>query len=536
MAITACNESLGLSAPHAAPESAQDTQGDKQAYGQILKSSAMIGGSSLLCIAAGVVRTKVMAILLGPAGFGLMSLYSAILELAQNIASMGITGSGVRQMSEALGSGEMARVATTATVLRRISIVLGLLGAGAMFLFAGQLSALTFADETRASAIALLSLAVFFGCIAGGQGALIQGLRRISDLAKMNLLGSYLGAAIAIAMVYVLGERGLVPSLVGISAIAALTAWWYGKRVPLPRAAMDFSQMGREASALLKLGTAFMASALMMAGTAYVVRLILARLEGAEAAGLYQSAWTLGGLYLTFILQAMGADYFPRLSGVAADPVACNRLVNQQAQVSLLLAGPGVLATLTFSPLIIALFYTPKFAEAVGILRWICLGMTLRIVIWPISSVIPAKGAKAFFIGTEVAWTIAHIGLAWVGVVQFGAAGAGMAFFGSYVIYGLLIYPIVRRLTGFLWSSANRRTYLLFLSTIAIVFCCLNIFSLWLGTVIGTSATVLCGLYSIRVLAGLVSMEGVLQPMRRLLALFRLRIRKPNKWMKEGRQ
>ena len=41
-------------------------------YGQILKSSAWIGGSSVLTIGIGVVRTKAMAVMLGPAGFGLM--------------------------------------------------------------------------------------------------------------------------------------------------------------------------------------------------------------------------------------------------------------------------------------------------------------------------------------------------------------------------------------------------------------------------------------------------------------------------------
>ena len=73
-----------------------------------------------------------------------------------------------------------------------------------------------------------------------------------------------------------------------------------------------------------------------------------------------------------FILQAMAADFYPRLTSSAGDNTACNRLVNEQTLVGLLLAGPGVLATLTFAPLVISLFYTAKFGAAVGILRWIC--------------------------------------------------------------------------------------------------------------------------------------------------------------------
>ena len=85
-------------------ESAEVTTAEKHTYGQILKSSALIGGSSLLNIAIGIVRTKAMAVLLGPAGFGLMGVYGSIASLAQSIAEMGINSSGVRQIAETVGT------------------------------------------------------------------------------------------------------------------------------------------------------------------------------------------------------------------------------------------------------------------------------------------------------------------------------------------------------------------------------------------------------------------------------------------------
>ena len=123
----------------------------------------------------------------------------------------------------------------------------------------------------------------------------------------------------------------------------------------------------QEASSLLRLGLAFMASGFLMMGAAYAVRTMILRMGGLEAAGLYQAAWTLGGLYVGIILQAMGADFYPRLTAVATDDRECNRLVNEQAHVSLLLAGPGVIATIIFAPLVISLFYSSKFDEAVEV-------------------------------------------------------------------------------------------------------------------------------------------------------------------------
>ena len=109
-------------------------------------------------------------------------------------------------------------------------------------------------------------------------------------------------------------------------------------------------------------------------GAAYAVRMVLIRHDGLDAAGLYQSAWAIGGLYVGFVLQAMGADFYPRLVAVAKDNAECNRLVNEQAQVSLLLAGCGVIATLTFAPWSIELLYSSDFEACTDVLRWIMPG------------------------------------------------------------------------------------------------------------------------------------------------------------------
>src|ERR1700712_49768 len=122
---------------------------EKGTYGQIVKSSALVGGSSVLNIAIGIVRTKVMAVLLGPAGFGLFGLYGSIITLTQTLAGMGINSSGVRQIAEAAGSDDSERIARIAVVLRRISILLGLLGAILLTVFSRRVSLVTFGTTQR---------------------------------------------------------------------------------------------------------------------------------------------------------------------------------------------------------------------------------------------------------------------------------------------------------------------------------------------------------------------------------------------------
>lgn len=95
-----------------------------------------------------------------------------------------------------------------------------------------------------------------------------------------------------------------------------------------------------------------------------------------------------------------------------------------------------------------------------------------------------------------------------------------MAFFGLYVWHSILIYVIVRRLTGFDWSAANRRHVLLFLPTSALVFAAFWVLPLWRATVLGVVAVAVTGIYSLRMLVRLLPPEAVPSPIRGWIAKF----------------
>jgi antigen flippase len=491
----------------------------KSSYVEILKSSVLIGGSSVLNLVIGAVRTKLMAMVLGPAGFGLMGVYTSIADLARSLAEMGINSSGVRQIAESAGSGDSARLVRTVVVLRRVAIVLGLIGALLLITLAFPISHLTFGSSAEAGGVALLSAAVFLRLVSDGQGALLQGMRRIGDMARIGVLGALLGTLASVPIVYALGKEGVVVALVAIAAASALVSWWTVRRIPLPSAAptMTVAEVRKEVSAMLGLGLAFMASGFLMMGAAYAVRLLIVRHDGLVSAGLYQAAWTIGGLYVGFVLQAMGADFYPRLVEASKNNPECNRLVNEQAQVSLLLAGCGVLATLTFAPWIFKLLYSGAFEAGTEVLRWIVLGMAMRVVTWPMGYILVAKGAQTLFVATDLAWAVGNIGLTWIGVRLFGLPGAGMAFFGSYVLHLLIVYPAARRLSGFRWSAVNLRTGLLFAAVIGAVFTGFQCLDATAATALGGVATAVSAAWSLRTLHRLVGTDRVPKRLTRLL-------------------
>jgi PST family polysaccharide transporter len=265
-----------------------------------------------------------------------------------------------------------------------------------------------------------------------------------------------------------------------------------------------------------------MASGFMAQGSAYLVRLIVIRTLSLEGAGYYQSAWVLGGLYVGFILQAMGADFYPRLTAVANQHPECNRLVNEQIEVGFLMAGPGILGTLTFAPLIVTLLYRGDFGPAVEILRWLCLGMMLRVVIWPMGFIIIAKGERKLFFWTELLVNAGYVGLVWLGVRAFGLRGTGIAFLGMYLVHFVVVYLIVSRLSGFRWTAPNRQLALIFGPLVAVVFAGWYLLPPAAAVGLGALVTLPAGYYSLKSLCAMIPMERLPRVVRKLAGLLRL--------------
>ncbi|MET3926564.1 O-antigen translocase [Devosia sp. 2618] len=483
-------------------------------YGEILKSTSLIGASSVINIVMSMVRLKVLAILLGPAGVGLFGIFNIIIDLAASFVGFGVQSSGVRQVAVAMSSGDRAKIARVAKVLTLTSLVLGVIGALLLLAFAAPISALSFGTEARASAVMLIGAAVLLRVLAGAPIAIIQGNRRIGDLARMTVAGAVLNTLAAIPLVYFFGEAGVVPSLVAVALTTWVAAQWYYHKIDLPKVHLSLAEFTSETRLLLQLGFAFMVSGLLVAGTAFVIRIMVVQQLGVDAAGNYQAAWALGGIYVGFILQAMGTDFYPRLSAVADDNAACNRMVNEQTRISILLAGPGLLATLALSPLVMTLFYSSQFDAAVPLLRWFCLGMLLRVVAWPMGFVILAKGNQTIFFWTEMAAAAVQLGLAWVLLQVIGLAGAGIAFVGLYVWHGVIIYVLVRRLSGFRWSRENFILGAMFVGLTCLVLLAVELLPFWPGFVVAMVGTALACWFSLAQLIRLVPEHWIPKTLR----------------------
>src|SRR5438874_4225473 len=157
------NECGALTVRHPNMEGAAGTS-----YRHILRSTVIMGGSSVVSILLGIVRTKVLALLIGPAGIGLAGLYLSTTNLVAAIFGMGIGESAVRSIAASAEMEDRRSISRTASTVRRASLLCGIAGLSFVLLFSPTLSRWTFGDAGHTSDLALLSLTVVFAAVAGG--------------------------------------------------------------------------------------------------------------------------------------------------------------------------------------------------------------------------------------------------------------------------------------------------------------------------------------------------------------------------------
>ena len=472
-----------------------------------------MGGAQGINYLIGMVRTKLVAVLLGPSGVGLVGLYLSAVGLLGTFAGLGISSSGVREIAEAHGSGDPERMAGTLKTLRRTCWITGIFGWVLTAVISYPLSIWTFNSPEYSWALAILGITLLFGSISGGQTALIQGSRRIGDLARLNILGVIAGTIVAVGLYWWLGKNGIVPVLITTSAINLSFSWWFARKIQVIPVKQSFAETWKNSKRLIGLGLAFMWSGLLTAAVGLAIRAIIVRDFGLDANGVYQAAWGISGMFAGFILGAMGTDFYPRLTAVSNDHPTMIRIVNEQTEIGILLALPGLVGTLIFAPWVIRLFYTARFLPGAELLPWFVLGVFVTIISWPQGYIMLALGSGKWFALTETIALGVQLGLTVLFLKLVGLWGVALAYFLLHILYSIIVFAVSTHLIRFRWSAKVVRMLMEATLLVGVAFALRRFLPEWAATSSGALLTASAGFYTLR---GLASRLG---PQHRLVLL-----------------
>jgi O-antigen/teichoic acid export membrane protein len=420
----------------------------------LIKSMLVIGYAQAVSILISIFKMKVLAVLLGPGGVGLLSIYNSLLGMVQQTAGLGMGTSGVREIASSRG--DEATLSRVRRVLFAAHLIQGTLAMIAVWLLRERIAIWLFGDGVRATEVGLIGIAILLSLLSSAQTALLQGLRKIGDLGRVTVIGAFVGTLAGLAAVWLQGESGLIWFILVQPLAAVLIALHYTRRLPKPTAArLTLVETWEVWKPMAKLGAAFMLGGLATAATLLLVRGRISQELGLDAAGHFAAAWGITMTYVGFLLGAMGADYYPRLAEVIHDKVAAVRLMNDQAQLGLAIGGPVLLLLIGLAPWVIALFYSDEFGPAVTLLQWQTVGNVFKIASWALGFSIVASARSKTFLLVQVNFNILFLLMFWPTLASFGIIAAGPAFSIAYILHFALLYLIVHRIFQFRWQRLS---------------------------------------------------------------------------------
>lgn len=411
------------------------SENDNSSYKESLKATSLFGGVQVFNILIGVIRSKFIAILLGPSGMGMYGLFMLTTSLVSSFTNCGLGTSAVRNIAEANSTKDQNRISLTISVFRKLVWYTGLIGMFVCLCFASFFSKLTFGDTSYTCEFMLLSVTILLTQLTGGQNALLQGLRKYKYLASANVLGHLLALFTTIPLYYFWGVKAIVPSIMIMGIVTYSLARYFSRKVKIEKISAPIHIMKSEGGNMLKMGIFISLQSLLSILTGYIVRIYISRTGGLEDVGFYTAGFTIINSYVGLIFTAMSTDYYPRLSGVASSNNAMNKMINQQAEIALLLLAPIISLFIVFAKWGVVILYSHKFLAMEGMLYWAMFGIYFKAIGWSIGYSFLAKSDTKAFFWNELSSVIYTFVFNITGYYLAGLSGLGISFCIGFLVY-----------------------------------------------------------------------------------------------------
>jgi O-antigen/teichoic acid export membrane protein len=411
-------------------------------YQKIFKSASLFGIVQLSNLLISVVRSKFLAVLIGPAGYGVFSLLNSTIDLARQATGFSLDVSGVKKIAESNSANDTEKVAKNASILLRLSFITGIVGVVTVVLLSPLLSQWTFGNSSEVTAFLLIAVSILFRQVTGSQIAVLQGVSKLRYLANANLWGNFLGLLVTLPLYILFKIDAIVPSIILSSIVSFIFSTFYYKKAGIIAPSVSFKESLIGGKEILFFGGLLSASAFLPLLSNYLVQLYINTNSGLEQVGLFNIGLLIVNTYVGIIFNAMSTEYYPRLAALGTDNSKTSNAVNQQAILSMLIILPIIILFLGGGTFIIQLLFSERFSASMDMTSWMVIAMFFKAVSWSMGYVIIARADSKVFVKTSVIFSCIYLLFCLLGYRLYGLEGIGIGLLCYYVLHLIAIYGI----------------------------------------------------------------------------------------------
>ncbi len=414
---------------------------------RILKAGSMTGGSSLFNLLASVARIKVVALLVGTIGVGVISYLINFVQLAVSITTLGL-GSGIVKLTsefEAEGAKEDldhlkgTALSTTFWFSMVVTVVL--------WLAAPQVSILLTGDMKYSLYVRVISLSI--PCLTLGQSltSLLNGFKAIREMALITVWGAVFSLIIVVPLVWKFRVTGVVWHFLLQSLLLLVIGIVFYRKCMRDPHLLPFLSLRKLSWRLMKMLAAFGIATFLLGvfqNLAYlIVRRLIESRYGQQGVGLYQVPYGLTLQYLNIILTALLTYSLPTMSGLRDDKEGLTKQFNLTMKVSLMTVVPIIAVLLLLKKYLVLFLYSREFLPSVHLLEVQLLGDFFKVIAFVFGVVVLSQARLKMWLLLDLFWDGIFVAMSFALLPKLGLTGIALAFLAGYgamaVAYGIFV-------------------------------------------------------------------------------------------------
>jgi O-antigen/teichoic acid export membrane protein len=369
---------------------------------ELIKSLRIFGGIQLYQIALQLVKSKIIAILLGPAGIGLLGILNNSISLISTLTGLSLNSSLANEVSGKLNSHDKNEIAKIASSGIRIILITAFLGASAVIIFSPFISYLTFGTKDYSREFYWVSITVILIQVSSGYTGILQGLGERALIAKSSMFSTTIGFLLSVPIFFFFPSYSVAPTLF-ISALSTyLVTSYYYRKLNLNRIKISVIEAISGSSDLIRMGIVLTITTFFGFLVLHFIRLNILTKGGLEDVGLYSAGYSIVFTFLGMIFNSMGTDYFPRLSSVVKSNGDWKGLVNLQLGVTSVYVLPLIVFFVFTIEKGVVLFYSSEFLPVVEMMIYSSVGLYFRAITWPIGYMFLAANGRISYLINEI--------------------------------------------------------------------------------------------------------------------------------------
>lgn len=432
----------------------------------LFKTTAIIGTTQFFVLLVQIVRAKIIALLLGPEGVGVIGNTIVFLSVVENLCYLGLNTALLRYASENISQNKFESTGRLFSVAIIIHSVISSIIIVILFLLSPQINMSIYGSMAFWPIFLFVIFIIPFDILKSDFGNLFNAFNNVKLIGKLDLYSAIIGFFVTVILISLFGLSGAIASLFFNAFIMfILTYYFYNKqysnKVLIRKSLFSMGYVVK----MVKYGGINQLMIVINNFSSYLLRIFVTGRFLLEGAGIFNASMSIGS-YFTMLQAPIIFYLYPRISSVYKNERETEYEINKSLRFFSVLFTPAAFVILLFSDVLINVMLSSSFLSIKTILVWIFIAKYFEIMQGIITIPLFIMEKYKVYLLLNICFNFILLVSSYFLLGAYGLTGMSIALSGAYALY--LIFGIIA--SGIVFNfKMDKENFIIILTSIVLL-------------------------------------------------------------------